>query len=105
MEGDGHLPARGSRTVWTDEPDLQLVVDGQHSGVFPGNGVLNDCFSDAACLAALTTPPFVQIAPGSLFTVRMTFVPLAGQRSWLGFWMNTRRQDAGPGRRPRIMFL
>jgi hypothetical protein len=69
---------------------LELAVDGQYGGLFPANGVLNDCSSNAACLAALTTPPFVQVTPGSLFTVHLTFVPLAGQRSWLGFWMNTR---------------
>ena len=56
----------------------------------PSQAVLEDCSSNAACLAHLRTEPLDPVRPGDAVTVQLRFVPWAGAASWFGFWMDTR---------------
>lgn len=69
---------------------LNLYVNEQVAGLIPVQANLEDCSSNAACLAHLRTSLLPPVSPGAVATIHIQFVPVVGQASWLGFWMNTR---------------
>ncbi len=69
---------------------LSSYIDLQSGGAVPSQGFLEDCSSNVACLAHLSTAPFTPIQAGDTVTVRLHFTPWGGPMSWFGFWMDTR---------------